>query len=156
MATQRDTQAETQLRQLAEPCAAAHGVEIVDVQVKGHTGSRLVRLVVDADGGIDVDTCAALSRDVGTAFDRADAVTGRYTLQVTSPGVDRPLRTARDFARSVGRSVRVVTRPHAPLPAELFGVVMSVGADDVTLEVDGGAVTVPLGQVDHARVQLPW
>lgn len=95
------------LTDLAAPILDAHGVELVDMEIRGYTGSRVVCLHVDVvgDGGIDVDTCAAVSQDVEAVFDDEDAVPGSYTLRVTSPGVDRPLKTSRDFVRHLGRDV---------------------------------------------------
>ncbi|MGH3440843.1 MAG: ribosome maturation factor RimP [Nitriliruptorales bacterium] len=151
MASGRDEQLEAAVAALAAPVAADAGVDVVDVEVRGHPGSRVVLLVVDRDEGIDVETCAELSRDVGRALDDADLISGRYTLQVTSPGVDRPLRTERDFARNIGRSVRVARDRD-----EVEGLVTAVDAGTVTLDVDGEAVAVPLADVDHARVLLPW
>ncbi|MBW3578674.1 MAG: ribosome maturation factor RimP [Actinobacteria bacterium] len=156
MAAQRDTALEAHVRDLAEPLAAAAELELVDVEVKGHPGSRLVRLVVDADQGVDVEACATLSHDIGVVLDRTDTVPGRYILQVSSPGVDRPLVTRRDFARNVGRPVRVVTRPETSSPSELTGVVVAVDDEAVTLEVDDAAVSVALVDVQYARVALPW
>lgn len=151
MASERDQHLETAVADLAGPLVVDVGAELLDVEVKGHPGSRVVRVVVDRDGGVDVDTCATLSRGVGRALDDADLVAGRYMLQVTSPGVDRPLRTERDFARNVGRNVRIVRDGD-----EVEGLVTDVSAGDVTLDVGGETVAVPLGDVDDARVLLPW
>lgn len=141
-----------ELTTLAEPIVADDGAELVEIVVKGHPGSRVVRVVVDADEGVDVEQIARLSRTIGAAFDEDDPVSGRYTLQVTSPGVDRPLQTTRDFARNVGRSVEIT-------PDEgdaIDGVVVSAEDDAITVEVDGEHVDIPLGQVRDARVKLPW
>ena len=142
----------------ARAVVEAGGVELVDVEVKGHPGSRLVRLVVDTDAGVDVDTCAELSRAVGAALDAADVVAGSYTLQVSSPGLDRPLRTPRDFARNEGRRVRVLVIPgdDEQPPAEIVGAVLGVDDEQVRLDVDGDEVAVALEQVQHAKVVLPW
>jgi ribosome maturation factor RimP len=156
MASPRDERLEGRVRELAEPLAAGHGLDLVEVEVKGHAGSRVVRLVVDADEGVDVEDCALLSQDVGGVLDEQDVVPGRHTLQVTSPGADRPLRTPRDFARNVGRPVRLQARPGAELPGELSGVVVAAGDESVTLEVDGERRVVRLADVDHGRVLLPW
>ena len=85
------------LMALAEPVAAEQGIDLVDVEVKGPRNRRVVRLVADAEGGLDIDRIAELSRAVGDAID--DVVPGTYTLEVTSPGTDRPLRRLRDFQR---------------------------------------------------------
>lgn len=141
-----------ELREITDPIVTDDGADLVEIIVKGHPGSRVVRVVVDAEGGVDVERIARLARAIGTAFDDLDPISGRYTLQVTSPGVDRPLVTARDFARNVGRPVHIT-----PDEGEAVdGVVVAAGGGAVTLEVDGEHVEVPLGQVRDARVKLPW
>ncbi len=145
------------LTELVEPLVVAHGLELVGLEVKGYPGRRLVRLVVDSDSGVDVESCAELSRRVGAVLDDNDSIPGSYTLQVTSPGADRPLRTQRDFARNLGRSVRVWTRPvEDGRGQELVGVVAAVGEETVTLKVDGDEIALALADVDRGRVQLPW
>lgn len=141
------------LADVAAPIVAAEGVELVDVEVKGHPGSRVVRLFVDADDGVDIELCARISRAVGEALDDDDVIAGRYTLQVSSPGIDRPLRGERDFRRNVGRQVRVVA---AAAAEEIVGDVVAVGDGTLTLEVDGEPVELPLDDVDHGKVLLPW
>lgn len=144
------------LASIATPIVAEEGAELVDVEVKGHPGSRVVRLTVDIDGGVDIERCAAVSRRVGAAFDEADAVAGRYTLQVTSPGIDRPLRGERDFTRNVGRHVRVVRRTGDDRTVEVVGDLVAADSGTVTLDVDGDEVAIRLEDVDHGRVLLPW
>lgn len=144
------------LAALAEPVAAAQGVDLIDVEVKGPRNRRVVRLVADADGGLDIDRIATLSREVGDAID--DLVPGTYTLEVTSPGTDRPLRRLRDFERNIGREVRVqrTQAAAADAPGEVTGVVVAAEADQVHLDVDGDAVVLDIADVDHAKVVLPW
>lgn len=144
------------LAALAEPVAAAQGVDLIDVEVKGPRNRRIVRLVADADGGLDIDRIATLSREVADVID--DLVPGTYTLEVTSPGTDRPLRRLRDFERNIGREVRVQRTQDAAVdaPGEVTGVVVAAEADQVHLDVGGDEVVVDIADVDHAKVVLPW
>ena len=141
---------------LAEPVAEAQGIDLVDVEVKGPRNRRVVRLVADAEGGLDIDRIATLSRAVGDVID--DVVPGSYTLEVTSPGTDRPQRRVRDFQRNVGRDVRVqrTQQAAADAPGEVTGTIVGTSDDAVRLDVDGDEVVVPIADVDHAKVQLPW
>lgn len=141
---------------LAEPVAQQQGVDLVDVEVKGPRNRRVVRLVADADGGLDIDRIAELSRAVGDAID--DVVPGAYTLEVTSPGTDRPLRRLRDFERNLGREVRVqrTQQAAADAPGEVTGTVVAVTDGVVRLDVHGDEVGVPIDDIDHGKVQLPW
>ncbi len=141
---------------LVEPIAGEQGIELVDVEVKGPPNRRVVRLVADAADGLDLDRIASLSRAVGDVLD--DAIKGSYTLEVTSPGTDRPLHRGRDFARHIGRDVRVHRTEAAAqdAPAEVTGTVAAAADDTVTLTVDGTDVVIPLDEVDHGIVVLPW
>lgn len=142
------------LRDIVAPIVVSDEVDLVDVEVKGPPNRRLVRVTADAAGGLDIDRIADISRRVGDALDTADAITGSWTLEVTSPGVDRPLTTARDFARQRGRDVRLVLAD--PEADDVVGTVVEASDDSVTLTLDGAAQTYPLADVDHGRVELPW
>lgn len=156
MARERDAQLDARIHAIAEPLAAADGLDLEEVEVRGQQGSRKVRLVVHADEGLDIDQIARLSRRVGDALDEQDVVAGRYMLEVTSPGADRPLRAPRDFARNVGREVRVVRRDEAEGARETVGSLEAVDEDEIRLRVDGTEVAIPIGDVDHGKVVLPW
>lgn len=157
MARISDAELDARIQRIAAPCTDELGVELEEVEIRGQQGSRKVRLVVHAEDGLDIDVIARVSRRVGEALDEQDVIKGAYTLEVTSPGADRPLRTARDFARNVGRDVRVVQHAGADAGGrETIGTLASVDENEVRLEADGAEVTIPLGNVDHGKVILPW
>lgn len=145
---------------LADPIVAARGVELVEVEVRGARGSRVVRVVADADDGLDLDLIADLSREIGERLDDEDVVDGKHMLEVSSPGVDRPLRTVSTFRRNVGRDVRVVRSRDAidrGEKGEVTGRLADVRDDVLVLRVDKGReLQVPLIDVDHGKVVLPW
>jgi len=133
-----------------EPVLARHGAELVELRVlRGRT--QLVRVVADREGGIDLDTCARVSNELSRMLDADDPIAGRYTLEVTSPGLDRPLRTAADFRRVLGRRVRIVRTA-----AQDEGTLEEVGEDRVRVATGEGHVDVPLGEIVRAKVVLPW
>jgi ribosome maturation factor RimP len=161
MATTDEAALPGQVRALVHPLADALDVEVLDVQVKGQRGRRLVRVVADAAdlaaaAGLDIDTIATLSRQLGDALDADDLIAGAYTLEVTSPGADQPLTRARDFARNRGREVRIARQQDDEGAPPLTGTVATVTDDAVTLTTPDGEVSVPLGDVAHATVVLPW
>jgi ribosome maturation factor RimP len=139
---------------LARPLAAERGVDLVDVQIKGTGGRRLVRVMVDRKGGVAVDDLQELSRRLSDALDADDPVEGTYSLEVTSPGVDHPLADRAAFDRVEGRLVRV--RRSAGEPAEVKGTVTAAEEDAVVLAVDGEAVRIPYADIDKATQALPW
>jgi len=141
---------EERVRSLAEPVLARYGADLVELQVKrGRT--QLVRVVADREDGIDLDTCARVSEEVSRLLDAEDPIPGRYTLEVTSPGLNRPLQTPADFRRNAGRRVRIVLAR-----AQHEGIVKEVQDDSVTIATDRGDERIPLAEIAKAKLLLPW
>jgi ribosome maturation factor RimP len=141
---------EERVRSLVEPVLARHGADLVEVQVRrGRT--QLVRIVADRPGGIDLETCARVSDELSRLLDVDDTIEGRYTLEVTSPGLDRPLRTPEDFRKNLGRKVKVIQARN-----QMEGIVKEVGQDRVWLDRDGERIEMPLAEIVKATLVLPW
>src|SRR3954468_11885250 len=99
------------IREIAGRVATAQGLEVVDVELRGGGKARTLRITIDKPEGVTHEDCAMVSRDVSTILDVEDAVSGSsYTLEVSSPGLDRPLVREQDFARVVGGLVKLMTR----------------------------------------------
>ena len=141
------------VRQLVAPLAAAASVDLYDVE---HHGG-VVRVLVDADGGIDLDAIARLSRSVSRALDDHDVIPGRYTLEVSSPGLERPLRTPEHFRRVTGSDVKVKTQADFDGPRRLTGTLEAVGDDGVELRSsDGATFWIAYEQLASARTVFEW
>ena len=98
------------VREIAERVARSSGLEVVDVELRGGGKARMLRLVIDKPGGVTHEDCANMSREVGTILDVEDVIPGAsYTLEVSSPGLDRKLSKAADFERFVGSRVKLTT-----------------------------------------------
>ena len=137
------------------PVVAALGLELVDVEVSAAT----VRVTVDRDGGIDLDGLTAANRAVSGALDRLDPIAGRYTLEVSSPGVERRLRTPAHFLRALGETVSIRLVPGAGEVRRLQGRLTSVDDDGVVLEgpeVPGGSAAVGFHTIERARTVFEW
>jgi ribosome maturation factor RimP len=137
------------LEQVVEPAVTGMGYELVDVQASN--GGRLVRLFIDKPGGVTLDDCAAISRHLT----RVLAVEGidYERLEVSSPGLDRPLRKERDFARFAGQKAEVRMRtPDASGRRKFVGVLRGAEAGQVSLEMEGHLVALALDDVDKARL----
>ena len=135
------------VRELVEPLLAGAGLRLWDVE---HAGSTL-RVTVDRDGGVDLDALAEATRVVSDALDRADPVPGRYTLEVSSPGVDRTLRTPAHFRHTVGADVTVKTTPGRE-ERRLEGRLEA--ADDEGVVVAGRRI--PYRDIERARTTFTW
>jgi ribosome maturation factor RimP len=126
-------------------------LEAVDVTPAGRR--RVLRVAVDKDGGVTMDDVAEATRHVSRLLDASDVMGEQpYTLEVTSPGIDRPLTLPRHWRRNAGRLVKVTTRDGATVTGRV------VAADDetATLDVDGASRAVPLSEVGTARVQVEF
>ena len=141
------------VRELVAPMAEAASVDLYDIEHHGGT----VRILVDADGGIDLDVIARLSRSVSHALDEHDLIPGRYTLEVSSPGLERPLRTPEHFRRAAGSEVRVKTRAGFDGPRRLSGILEAVADDGVDLRSqDGEVCRIAYDQLASARTVFEW
>jgi ribosome maturation factor RimP len=145
------------VQELAERVAAAHGVELLEAQLRRRGRSPVLSVVLDADTPVEADVVERVSKDLSHLLDEDDPLPGSYVLEVTTPGLDRPLRTARDFRRQRGHEVRV-TRAVAGSDAttSVQGIVVAVDDQAVTLEADGGRLRLPLSEVVRGTVVLPW
>lgn len=141
------------LRSLAEPIVAALDCDLEDVVIRQAGKRRLVRVVVDHDGGLSLDLVADISREISRALDDHDVFgQSAYVLEVTSPGVDRPLRAPRHWSRAIGRLVAVT-----PKSGERFdGRVLDADADAATLDVAGAEHRVEYAEVARAVVQVEF
>src|SRR6266436_8958552 len=98
------------VRDIAERVAASSGLDVVEVELRGGGKARMLRIVIDKLAGVTHADCANVSREVGTILDVEDAISGSYTLEVSSPGLDRKLTKAAEFDRFVGSRLKVMTR----------------------------------------------
>ena len=141
------------IRDLLEPLLALEGYELVDAQV-GHT---LVRILVDREGGIDLEEVARATELVSTALDDADPMPGRYTLEVSSPGIERPLRTVEHFTRHVGSTVSVKTVAGFDGERRFEGVLTGADDDAVTVAIQGDTeIRVAHSEIEKARTVFQW
>ena len=144
--------------QIAERVATPKGIEIVDVEMRGHGNQRLLRIYIDKPEGVSHGDCEFVSKNVGTILDVADVVpSGSYTLQVSSPGLERPLKRPRDFARFLGRLAKVVLREPIAGSRCWEGTLAGFSDGVITLEPAAGEpVSFRWEQVKRANLKLEW
>ena len=123
----------------------------------GGRGASVVRVYVDADGGVDLDTVAGVSEEISRGLDLKDPIPGRYTLEVSSPGLERSLKSPEHFSASVGSKVVVKTvRPMTERGNRLEGVIVEATHDRVRLAAGDEQVEVPYETVKSARTVFEW
>lgn len=145
------------------PVLRAHRAEVVDVELKTEAGGWVLRVFVEKEGSaeklastrdaaIDLELCSGISRDLSPALDVADLIPFRYTLEVSSPGVERPLKTARDFARFSGQKAKLKLSSPAAGQHVLRGAIDRKSDEIVTVTQDGKLYEVPLADVQSAHL----
>lgn len=140
------------LAALLAPVVEALGYELWELEYSAGRGNGLLRLYIDAEAGITLDDCERVSRAVSEQLDAADPIPGQYTLEVSSPGLERPLRSAAHFARFVGEAVSVETVQPLEGRRRFKGRLAAAGAGTVEVEVDGRRWTLPLGGIRRAHL----
>jgi len=143
------------VRALVEPICVDLGLELDDVEYSG----GVLRVTIDREGGVDIDAIALVTRETSRLLDHHDLVSGRYTLEVSSPGLERSLRIPGHFAKVIGREVRVKTKPHVDGERRVDGVL--VVSDDEGIEVAEGDAAGPRRRVryddiERARTVFEW
>jgi ribosome maturation factor RimP len=138
---------------LLEPLVESLGYELVLLEFNAHKGSALVRLFIDAAGGVTLGDCEKVSREVEGLLDVEDPIPQNYRLEVSSPGLDRPLIKPAHYARFAGQQVRVQLTAPRDGRRKFQGVLRGMREDNVVLETaDAGTVELALGNIERARL----
>jgi ribosome maturation factor RimP len=141
----------------ARPLAEADGLELVAVEYLREAGGWVIRVYLDKPGGISLDDCQRVSRQLGDLLDVEDPTDHAYTLEVSSPGLDRPLVSAADFARFAGRLVRIQTEVPLGGQRRFRGRLLGIAGDTVQIEVEGARrVDIPHAAIQRARLVVEW
>ncbi len=140
------------VKTLLTPTVEALGYELVLVQVLARGGDQLLRLYIDAPAGIVVEDCERVSRQVAAVLDVEDPIPGAYTLEVSSPGLDRPLVTPAHFERHLGHRVRVKAAVAIAGQRNFTGVLVAAGDDEIEIAGDEARWRLPFAQIESARL----
>lgn len=141
-----------QLGELLGPVVANLGYELWEIEYAPRAGGGLLRLYIDSPDGISLDDCERVSRAVSAVLDEADPIPNEYTLEVSSPGLDRVLRTRAHFERFNGERVKVEMIALINGRKRFQGRLKQVGESEITLEMDGGEVSLPIEDIHRARL----
>lgn len=144
--------------ELVEEVIAGSPVFVVDVEVRGTKGSRVVEIFVDSDEGLDIDELARINNEVGFLMEMEDLIPGRYNLNVSSPGLDRPLSLPRQYKKNVGRDVRVhYEKEDGSGNTEVTGKLLGVEDDAVRVAAsESDERRIPFEKILWTKIQLPW
>jgi ribosome maturation factor RimP len=141
---------------MAEPLVLENGMELIDVEYVKEGAEWYLRLFLDKEGdeGIDLDDCELISRKFSDILEEKDPITQAYQLEVSSPGIERPLKRTKDFQRFQGEKVQVKTFSEVEGKKQFIGILQETTEETVTLDVDGTSIAIPRKQIGKAN--LVW
>lgn len=137
---------------LLEPVVSGMGYELIEIEHFPNPKHGVLRLYIDAQAGVTIEDCSSVSRQISALIDVEDPVRGQFTLEVSSPGMDRPLKRLKDFQRFIGEMVKIKTS--MPLDGQRNFKGKLLGADDlsVVIETETEELTLPMAAIDKARL----
>ncbi len=158
MPTIEQVELEQRLAAIADRAASGTGIELVEIQLRGAGKARLLRVYIDKPGGVTHGDCELISQRIGKLLDEEDAVPGEsYTLEVSSPGVERKLAKARDFERVIGRKIRLVLLEPLEGATRFEGKLAAFCNETLDLETaSGDLVHIPVERVKKANLKFDW
>jgi ribosome maturation factor RimP len=147
----------TKLQSLAEPVVTGQGYELVDLEFKTEPGvGWVLRVFIDkpgTEGGVGLEDCAQVSRELSAVLDVGDAIPHHYSLEVSSPGLNRPLKKESDFARFIGKKAKIRTsRPVGESRRNFSGTLVGVDGGKVKIDVGDQVCEVPVADVEKANL----
>ncbi len=141
------------IREIADPIIARYDGYVVDVIVRGERGTRIVEIFVDTDEGVTADICAEVSREISAVLDSKDLIQGRYRLDVSSPGLDRPLKFHRQYQKNINRMLKINYTSDNETKT-ITGVLKSVSDSTITIELNNQEpLDISITQIQKAVVE---
>ena len=144
------------VKEIAEVYLKDHGIELIDVVFRRESSGLVLRIVANTPQGITVSECTGLNKFLSETLDREDVVQDRYTLEVSSPGLDRPIKTDRDFERSMGKELEFTTFEAIDGRKTHEGVLVGMDKDNVVIERQGISVVIPRINIALARLKIEF
>ena len=142
------------VRAIADPIISDEGMELVDVEYRRESKGWVLRLYLDKDGGVTLDDCTRISQEVGRSLDVEDFIQIPYTLEVSSPGLTRPLKTEKDFMKYRNSLIKVKTLDPIQNRRQFKGRLLGVSANQIEMEAEGGIFQIPLSNVVKANLEV--
>lgn len=138
---------------LAAPVAEGLGLELVDVEYAVEQGTKVLRIYIDKPGGVSIDDCTDVSREMGTILDVEDLIHERYSLEVSSPGLDRKLTKEKDFIKYAGKKVKIITKEAIEGRKNFKAAIIGAGGGMVSVkDSDGRTWSIALVNIEKARL----
>ena len=144
------------LTELVVPVVEGFDCELVELQFRREAPGWVLRLLIDNENGIGIDDCSRISREVAHLLEVEDPIEQSYTLEVSSPGLDRPLKGERDFLRCKGKKAKVVVREPIDGQNQWVGLIEDATRESVTLRTDQGIIEIPFTRMKKTRLVIEF
>jgi ribosome maturation factor RimP len=142
------------VRAVAEPVISDEGMDLVDIEYRRESKGWVLRLYLDKEGGVTLDDCTRISQEVGRSLDVEDFIQIPYTLEVSSPGLSRPLKTEKDFTKYRHSLIKVKTLDPIQNRRQFKGRLLGISENQIEMEVEGGIFQIPLSNVAKANLEV--
>ncbi len=143
---------QTHLWELFEPVVDGLGYELIEIEHFPNPKHGVLRLYIDKEGGVNVDDCSTVSRQISALIDVEEPINGKFNLEVSSPGSDRPLRRLKDFQRFVGSLVKLKSVMPMDGQRNFKGRLLEATEETVVIETDSEEISLPMSAIDKARI----
>lgn len=144
------------IEEIARRVAESEGMELVDVELKGGGKNQFLRISIDKPAGVSHADCELVSQQVGTILDVEDLLPGSYTLEISSPGIERKLLKPKDYERFQGKKARVTLRQAVENQRHWEGTLAGFSEGVISLEANGRTIRFPFEQVEKANLKFEW
>ena len=145
-----------QIQELATSLLAERTMELVELTCRPAGGQLMIRLLVDGVGGVTIQQCAKANQLISQALEASGLIPESYTVEVSSPGLDRPLTTKRDFERAIGEDLQLEVRIDDGRFKPMQGMLLAVQPEAIVVKMPAGNVTVPMGEIRIAKKAIRW
>jgi len=148
-----DNDIKQKVLRLAKQVADEQGVEIFDIELLGK-GKLLLRVIIDKEGGVTLGDCERLSKSLGTVLDVEELFPGSYTMEISSPGLDRPLKGIKDFEKNIGRLARIITIEKIENQNFFIGRITKINGNFIKFLVNGREIDIPFEKISKAKLEV--
>ena len=145
------------INELADSTADEYGVQVVHVELAGNLRKPIVKVFIDRENGVTIEDCEKFSRALSAVLDVEDPIRTPYTLEVSSPGLDRPLKEIKDFQRNAGKLVRLITKESINKQNFFIGRIIEARDDNLKLLLENkDEISIPFSQISKARLEIEF
>lgn len=144
------------VKNLIEPILLEQGLELVDMEYRREPRGWVLRLYIDKEGGVTLGDCTQVNQELGRLLDVEDFITNSYVLEVSSPGLTRPLKTERDFRKVKSQRVKVRTLEPIMDQREFKGRLLEVSEQGIEIEADGKRISIPFSKIGKAHLEIDF